>query len=193
MKNRKYYLWVDTETAGLQYSNTGKPLKGSLMELSAILTDINFNEIFKKDWIIKYDPSIKNYMSDEIYKLHMGNGLIPAEKKSKDPAEDVDRKLSDLLDKYTKSDDTIILSGNSIAFDKEVIRRNCPKVFSRLYYRILDVSSIKELMLMVNPKIVYNAQSKKEYRHRALKDIEESIDELKDYWMACSEVLNSLI
>lgn len=188
MKTRKLYLWVDTETAGLQYSQAGKRLPGELMELSAILTDSNLNVIFEHDWTIKFKSQMAEHMDKSIYTVHKGNGLIDSCKKSKLESHDIEDKLIELLDKYTRSGDIIMLAGNSIGFDKEVIRRNCPNVFEKLYYRVLDVSSIKELLLMIRPSIVYNAQNQKKYIHRALPDIKESIDEFKVYWRACDSI-----
>lgn len=189
--HRKYYLWVDTETAGLLFDKKGNELPANLMELSAVLTDSNFNKIFEHDWIIKYSDKMRLAMSPEIYELHSNNGLISECKKSNTTISDVNKNLSKLLEKYVNmNNSTIILSGNNISYDKEVIRRNLPDVFDKLYYLLLDVSSIKEMLLLVNSKIVYNAQNKKKYTHRALKDINESILELKDYWTTFVDVTN---
>ena len=191
MKERKYYLWVDTETAGLIYDDFGKELPGELMEVSAILTDDTLNPIFTKDWTCKWKNTMSNSITDEIYDLHSKNGLVNSSKQSNITPKIVDIELHQLITMNTYGNAKIILAGNSVAFDKEVIRRNLPRVFNLLYYRILDVSSIKELLLMVDPSIVYRAQGKKEYNHRALPDIKESIEEFRDYWIIFADVISS--
>lgn len=191
MKKRKYYLWVDTETAGLLYDEAGTPLPADLMELSAILTDENFNPIFERNWVIKYTADWLTSMPTDVQELLSKNGLLAECKQSSILVHSVDRELANLVNQYTSGNSLVLLAGNNVAYDKEVIRRNLPAVYSKLYYRILDVSSIKELLLQVDPQVVYKAQNKKEYRHRALQDIQESIEELKDYWITFADVINS--
>lgn len=191
MKKRKYYLWVDTETAGFLYDEQGNMLPGQLMELSAILTDTRFHQIFKKNWILRFDNNMVKAMKSETLDLLTNNDLIHDCKLSKFTETEVDNELYDLITQYTKAKDKIMLAGNSVYCDKEVIRRNCPKVFERLYYRIFDVSSVKELLLQVDKHVVYNAQNRKKYLHRALPDIEESLDEIRDYWITFEDVVSS--
>lgn len=191
MKKHKYYLWVDTETAGLLFDEQGTPLPGQLMELSAILTDTNFNTIFEKNWIVKFDSKMVDAMQQDTLDLLTNNNLINDCKNSKLTEDEVDNELINLINENTKDKDEVMLAGNSVYCDKEVIRRSCPQTFERIYYRVFDVSSVKELLLTVDKKVVYNAQNKKQYLHRAMPDIKESIAEMKDYWITFEDVISS--
>lgn len=191
MKKHKYYLWVDTETAGLLFDEQGTPLPGQLMELSAILTDTNFNTIFEKNWIVKFDSKMVDAMQQDTLDLLTNNNLIDDCKHSKLTEDEVDNELINLINENTKDKDEVMLAGNSVYCDKEVIRRSCPQTFERIYYRVFDVSSVKELLLTVDKKVVYNAQNKKQYLHRAMPDIKESIAEMKDYWITFEDVISS--
>lgn len=191
MKKHKYYLWVDTETAGLLFDDQGTPLPGQLMELSAILTDTNFNTIFEKNWVVKFDSKMVDAMQTDTLDLLTNNNLIDDCKKSEITETQVDNELMSMINQYTKNKDKIMLAGNSVYCDKEVIRRSCPQTFERIYYRVFDVSSVKELLLTVDKQVVYDTQNKKQYLHRAMPDIKESLNEIKDYWVTFEDVISS--
>jgi oligoribonuclease len=86
----------------------------------------------------------------------------------------------DYISTHVKQAKTAPLAGNSIATDRGFIARDMPKLDDYLHYRMIDVSSIKELCRRWYPRI-YFGQPEKGLAHRALADIHESIRELKYY------------
>ena len=75
----------------------------------------------------------------------------------------------------------IIIAGNTVHFDKEIIRRDLPKLYSLLHFRNFDVSSVREMVESTGLETVTIKATDKKYNHRAMDDIEETINELKQY------------
>lgn len=169
MKKAKL-LWIDLEMTGLD------PIKDRVLEVAAIATDIELNEIARFEAVVKVDEALmKERMVGEFWDKNSASrdALLAQNATGKDVAE-VERGLSEFLDQHFGKE--IYLAGNSIHQDRKFIEHEMPELNRRLHYRMLDVSAWK----------IYfeNAKHKKFVKpelHRALDDIEGSIGEFKWY------------
>ncbi len=169
MKKAKL-LWIDLEMTGLE------PEKDRILEVAAIATDMNLNEIATYEAVVKVDDAlIKERMVGEFWERNKESyDALVAQNKDGRPAAEVERELIKFLDDNFGKE--IYLAGNSIHQDRKFIEREMPELNKRLHYRMLDVSAWK----------IYfeNALDKKFTKrdaHRALDDINGSIEELKWY------------
>ncbi|RWS27651.1 ubiquitin specific protease-like protein 2 [Leptotrombidium deliense] len=164
-------VWVDCEMSGLNYD------EDTIMEIALILTDSNLNEIDSLEpMAIKTDEYRLNTMNEWCRTHHGNSGLTKACLESNLTIEAADDILYEFLCK--KNIDEGVLAGNSIAVDRIFLQKWCPKFCSRLHYRLMDVSTVKELIKRWYPS---ETPFRKQSAHRALDDIRASIDELKYY------------
>ncbi|MBR2803087.1 oligoribonuclease [Candidatus Saccharibacteria bacterium] len=169
MKKAKL-LWIDLEMTGLD------PEKDKILEVAAIATDINLNEIARYEAVIKVsDELMKERMVGEFWEKNAeSRDALMAQNASGKPVTEVERELSRFLDEYFGKE--IYLAGNSIHQDRKFIEREMPEFNKRLHYRMLDVSAWK-----IYFENALNKKFTKPENHRALDDIEGSIGELKWY------------
>jgi oligoribonuclease len=154
--------------------------KDVLVEIAVLVTDSDLNLIGEGvDVVIKASPEQLAGMNEFVTQMHTDSGLITeiAEGISLEAAEDA-------IMAYLESTGTISgkspLAGNSVSVDRNFITRDMPRLTDYLHYRTVDVSSIKELARRWYPKIYFAAPAKTG-NHRALGDIQDSIEELKYY------------
>ena len=169
MKKAKL-LWVDLEMTGLD------PEKDQILEIAAIATDMDLNEIASYQAIVKVPESLMNErMVGEFWeKNSKSRDALKAQNRDGKPVKEIEQELLDFIDQ--NCDKELYLAGNSIHQDRRFIEREMPTLNSKLHYRMLDVSAWK----------IYfeNALGKKFIKpenHRALDDINGSIEELKWY------------
>ena len=169
-----HLIWIDCEMTGLSLE------KDVLVEIAVLVTDSDLNVIGEGvDVVIKATPEQLAGMNDFVTQMHTDSGLITeiAEGISLEAAEDA-------IMAYLESTGTISgkspLAGNSVSVDRNFITRDMPRLTEYLHYRTVDVSSIKELARRWYPKIYFAAPAKTG-NHRALGDIQDSIEELKYY------------
>jgi len=169
-------VWVDMEMTGLE------PERGErIIEVATILTDGNLVEIAT-------GPSIVIHQSDEVLaamddwnqKHHGGSGLVDRVKASAISEAEAEAQTLAFINAHVPAKERPVLAGNSIHQDRRFIRAYMPALEKRLHYRMVDVSTVKELARRWYPAIV-DKQPKKKETHRALDDIRESIDELRFY------------
>jgi oligoribonuclease len=172
---RDELVWIDCEMTGLDLRSD------KLIEIAALVTDADLNILGDGvDVVIHADDAALSSMIDVVAEMHTRSGLIDAVKASTVDLATAEAMVMDYVGKHIQQPKTAPLAGNSIATDRSFIARDMPTLDSFLHYRMVDVSSIKELCRRWYPRIYYG-QPAKGVTHRALADIRESIRELQFY------------
>lgn len=172
---RDELVWIDCEMTGLDLGSD------RLIEIAALVTDSDLNVLGEGvDVVIHTDDDALNGMVDVVMKMHTRSGLIEEVRSSTVTLAEAEQMVLDYIRAHVKTANTAPLCGNSIATDRGFIARDMPALDAYLHYRMIDVSSIKELCRRWYPRI-YFGQPEKGLAHRALADIHESIRELKYY------------
>ena len=152
-----------------------------LIEIAALVTDGDLNVLGEGvDVVIHADDDALDNMVPVVHEMHAKSGLTEEVRASTVSLAEAEKIVLDYLRKHIKVAGTVPLAGNSIGTDRGFISRDMPKLDSFLHYRLIDVSSLKELTRRWYPRI-YFGQPGKGLAHRALADILESINELKFY------------
>ncbi len=168
-------VWLDMEMTGLD------PEKERIIEIATILTDGNLVEIGTgPDLVIHQEDTILAAMDEWNRTHHKASGLTERVKSSTITDGDAEAQTLAFINQHVGAKERPVLAGNSIHQDRRFIRRYMPKLDARLHYRMVDVSTIKELARRWFPAIIAKQPPKKD-THRALDDIRESIDELRYY------------
>lgn len=176
-KKQKHVLWIDLEMTGLD------PVEDRILEVGAIVTDWDFNEITTYEAAVKVDEAVVKQRIESGPAAafwqsvpETRDALIAQNLASGRPRETVEDELLQLLDEHFDTETPIILAGNSIHMDRRFIEVEWPRLNARLHYRMLDVSAWK---------VVFEARYRKKFAkreaHRALDDIRGSIEELRYY------------
>ncbi len=152
-----------------------------LIEIAVLVTDADLNILGDGiDVVIHADDAALSSMIDVVKDMHNRSGLTEEVRASTVDVATAEELVLDYIRTHVKQAKTAPLAGNSIATDRGFIARDMPKLDDFLHYRMIDVSSIKELCRRWYPRI-YFGQPEKGLAHRALADIHESIRELKYY------------
>ncbi|ACU97846.1 oligoribonuclease [Saccharomonospora viridis] len=168
-------VWIDCEMTGLDLA------KDALIEIAVLVTDAELNVLGDGvDLVIHADDEALANMPDVVREMHARSGLTEEVRRSTMTLEEAERRALAYIREHVPEPKTAPLAGNSIATDRGFIARDMPTLDSYLHYRMVDVSSIKELIRRWYPRIYY-AKPEKGLAHRALADIKESIGELKYY------------
>ncbi len=172
---RDELVWIDCEMTGLDLHSD------KLIEIAALVTDAELNILGDGiDVVIHADDAALSSMVDVVAEMHSRSGLTREVKASVVDLATAETMVLDYIGEHVKQPKTAPLAGNSIATDRSFIARDMPTLDSFLHYRMIDVSSIKELCRRWYPRI-YFGQPAKGLAHRALADIHESILELQFY------------
>ena len=170
MSKKASLLWVDLEMTGLS------PTEDRILEVAAIATDWEMNEIATYTAVVKVDDAlIKERMVGEFWEKNKASyDALVAQNAEGRPSAEVEKDLLKFVDE--NFGDTVYLAGNSIHQDRRFIENEWPELNAKLHYRMLDVSAWK----------IYfeNARGDrfiKPDNHRALDDIRGSMEELKWY------------
>lgn len=152
-----------------------------LIEIAALVTDAELNVLGDGvDVVIHADDEALDGMVEVVARMHGKSGLTEEVRSSTIDLAAAQNLVLDYIRSHVKAPKTAPLAGNSIATDRGFIARDMPVLDEYLHYRMIDVSSIKELCRRWYPKVYYG-QPEKGLAHRALADIHESIEELRYY------------
>jgi oligoribonuclease len=172
---RDELVWIDCEMTGLDLQSD------RLIEIAVLVTDSDLNILGDGvDVVIHADDEALDGMVDVVAKMHDRSGLTEEVRTSTVDLAAAEQLVLNYVHAHVKQAKTAPLAGNSIATDRGFIARDMPTLDDFLHYRMIDVSSIKELCRRWYPRI-YFGQPEKGLAHRALADIHESIRELKYY------------
>jgi len=167
-------VWIDCEMTGL---NLGAD---ALVEVAALVTDFDLNVLGEGvDIIIKPSAEALEQMIPFVRSMHESSGLLD-ELEAGVSLADAELEVMSYLREHCPAESRPPLAGNSVATDRGFLARDMHELDGFLHYRIVDVSSIKELARHWFPRSYYAAPTKRG-NHRALADIQESIEELRYY------------
>jgi oligoribonuclease len=168
-------VWIDCEMTGLDLG------RDKLIEVAVLITDSELNPLDPGlDLVISADDADLDAMTDVVVEMHAKSGLTDAVRASTLTVAEAEQQLLAYIKRFVPERRTAPLCGNSIGTDRGFLARDMPELDDHLHYRMVDVSSIKELARRWFPR-VYFAQPPKGLAHRALADIIESVRELAYY------------
>jgi oligoribonuclease len=168
-------VWIDCEMTGLDLR------RDALIEIAAIVTDPELTPLDGGvNVIIHAADDVLDTMVPIVHDMHAVSGLTEAVRASTVTLGEAERTVLDYVTSHVPDPKTAPLCGNSIATDRGFIARDMPSLDEHLHYRMIDVSSVKELAKRWYPR-VYQAQPEKGLAHRASDDIRDSINELAYY------------
>ncbi len=165
----KRMFWMDLEMTGLD------PEVCTIIEVAAVVTDLKLTPLEEYTQVVYQPPEALAVMDAWCVKTHGESGLT-ADIPHGRPLEEVEGELLALVQRHYPADARVVLCGNSIHQDRRFIDRYLPRLAARLHYRMVDVSSFKEVF-----RSCFGVQWEKGNNHRALQDTHESIRELAGY------------
>jgi len=172
--NSDRIVWIDCEMTGLD------TVQDALIEVAVVVTDSELNVLGEGvDVVITPPQAALDQMNDLVRTMHTTSGLLEALPGGTTMA-DAQAAVLEYIKVFVPDPNKAPLAGNSVGTDKSFLERDMPELMEHLHYRVIDVSSIKELARRWYPRI-YFASPEKNGGHRALADILESIDELRYY------------
>jgi oligoribonuclease len=167
-------VWIDCEMTGLDLEHD------ALIEIACLVTDGELNLLDDGiDEVIKPPPEAVDQMPEVVRAMHTTSGLLDVLESGITLPEAQERVL-DYVRRHVSEPRKVPLCGNSIATDRAFLARDMPELDAFLHYRMVDVSSVKELARRWYPR-AYFASPPKNGGHRALADIKESVRELRYY------------
>ncbi|MBE1513602.1 oligoribonuclease [Nesterenkonia halotolerans] len=168
-------VWIDCEMTGLN------PDHDVLVEIAALVTDAELNILGEGvQVVIAPDPAERlETMAPIVQKMHTASGLLE-DLKDGVSAQVAEQRVLEYVKAWIPEAGVAPLAGNSVHADKAFLRIGMPELMKHLHYRIIDVSTIKELSSRWYPEAKKTAPAKTG-NHRALGDIQDSIEELKHY------------
>jgi oligoribonuclease len=167
-------VWIDCEMTGLSLQSD------ALVEVAALVTDYDLTVLGEGvDVVIRPPAAALVQMGDFVREMHTGSGLLDA-LDAGCTLEEAQARVLEYVRAWVPEVGRAPLGGNTVATDRAFLARDMPELEAHLHYRIIDVSSIKELSRRWFPR-AYFAAPQKTGGHRALADIRESIAELRYY------------
>ena len=167
-------VWIDCEMTGLSLETD------ALVEVAALVTDAELNILGEGvDVVIRPPDEALEQMPEVVREMHTSSGLLDLLADGVTLQEAEDRVLSYVCE-HVPVARKAPLAGNTVYVDRGFLARDMARLEAHLHYRLVDVSSIKELIRRWYPRVYFNSPAKSG-GHRALADIQESIEELKFY------------
>ncbi|KFH73233.1 hypothetical protein MVEG_00454 [Podila verticillata NRRL 6337] len=172
--NKPSLVWIDCEMTGLLATD-------KLIEIAVIITDDELNIVAEGPNLIIHQPKqVMDNMNEWCIDHHGASGLTAAVLASKISTSDACAQVLAFIQRHIPDPRIGILAGNSVHADKVFLEREMRPLIDHLHYRIVDVSTVKELARRWYPR-EFAATPPKQGAHRALDDIKESIAELRYY------------
>lgn len=163
------FIWLDLETSSLS------PESGSILEIAAVATNNKLNELGRYGAVLHFKANELD-LSKEVWKMYTDNGLFDECATSVLDKVQVQKELLEWT-KNLNLGEKPMLCGNTVHFDKNFLRVKMPDFHDTLHHRIIDVSTIKEML-----NNFYNFKlAKPDGNHRALADVYASIEEFRKY------------
>jgi oligoribonuclease len=173
MKNNQNLIWIDMEMTGLH------PDKERIIEIAVVMTDAKLNILAEGPVLaIHQDESILKKMDAWNTRQHHQSGLVERVLASQVTEQEAERQCLKFLQQYIDPGKSP-MCGNSICLDRRFLFNYMPRLEAFFHYRLLDVSSIKELVMRWRPSLIAGVEKKS--KHLALDDIKDSINELIYY------------
>ncbi|CAB3227105.1 unnamed protein product [Arctia plantaginis] len=171
-KMAKRIVWVDLEMTGLDIN------RDHILEIACVVTDANLNLVAKGPNLVIHQPEdiLKN-MNEWCIAQHGESGLTEASRKSNITLKDAENQVLEFVKSHAP-EKKCPLGGNSVYMDRLFIMKYMPSLNEYLHYRVIDVSTIKELARRWHQK-EFSSMPEKKFKHRSIDDILESIEELK--------------
>ncbi|MDK1473694.1 oligoribonuclease [Streptomyces sp. 549] len=167
-------VWIDCEMTGLSLSDD------ALIEVAALVTDSELNVLGEGvDVVVRPPAEALAQMPEVVRDMHTASGLLD-ELDGGTTLADAEKQVLEYLREHVPEPGRAPLCGNSVSTDRGFLLRDMPTLEAHLHYRIVDVSSVKELARRWYPRAYYNSPEKSG-NHRALADIRESIAEMRYY------------
>lgn len=171
--NTENLVWIDLEMTGLDVK------QNRIIEIATIVTDSQLNVVAEGPVFAIHQPeNVLSLMDDWNVKHHNGSGLVARVKASQVSEEEAEAATLAFLQQYVPAGQSP-MCGNSVWQDRRFLSRYMPQLEGFFHYRLIDVSTLKELARRWAPRIY--GGFKKESQHLALADIRESIEELRYY------------
>ncbi|KAJ1670182.1 rna exonuclease [Coemansia sp. RSA 1694] len=168
-------VWIDCEMTGLDRESD------TILEIACIVTDGDLNVLASgQEIVIRHEQHVLDKMDEWCVEHHGKSGLTARVLSSTVTMEQAEAAVLDMVKSCCAQPRVAVLAGNSVHVDCAFLHRCMPKLVEYLHYRIVDVSSVKELARRWSPEILQMAPAKR-MSHRALDDIVESIEELRYY------------
>lgn len=174
-------VWLDLEMTGLDHH------RHRIIEIATVVTDDGLDEIaVGPSLVIEASPADLAAMEPKVRKMHAETGLLDEVAASKITVAQAQERTLRFVREHVPEPGTVPLCGNSIGTDRRFLDQYMPTLEQHLHYRVVDVSTIKELVKRWRPEVAQTwadlAKSRAgSTKHRALDDVRESIDELRFY------------
>ena len=167
-------VWIDCEMTGLSLRDD------ALVEVAALVTDFDLNQLGDGvEVVIRPSEQPLEQMGDFVREMHTTSGLLD-DLEHGVSMQEAQRRVLDYIREWVPEPRKAPLGGNTVGTDRGFLARDMPELEEWLHYRVIDVSSIKELSRRWLPRAYFHAPTKSG-GHRALADIRESIAELRYY------------
>lgn len=172
MNKKNNLVWIDLEMSGLDAA------QDLILEIATLVTDNDLNIIAEgPSLVIHHHEDALAHMSGEVRAMHTKNGLLERVQESRISIAQAQQDTLDFIKQYCEKGQSP-LCGNSVWVDRQFLQKYMPKITEYLHYRIIDVSTVKEL---VQRWYAPHIKREKKEAHRALDDIKESVAELGNY------------
>lgn len=173
---REPLVWIDLETSGLDCD------KDCILEIACLVTDGDLKNVrIGPSVVVSRSKETMDAMGEWCTVQHRSSGLTKDVLASTVSIEEAEKTVLDFVKKYVPVEKIALLAGSSVHFDKEFLRKEMPNLFKHLHYRIIDVSTVGELVKRWSPNILLKRPRKQGSDHRAMSDIQDSLRELLFY------------